>query len=208
MDKFHSFEQMKALLSNDALRLIELIGYKNAVLLSAHFGRFSYELAKDARHLESVELVGREDADKFRQFIEVNFPDINDYAEFLSDSQRELFDLLGGENFNKLCERLGGKGIYLGGLTSIKKNGKNFQILKDIIGEKEAVKCFSTFRYNFIYLPQLRILKVKVRDKAIVKDYEKLIRECQSQRDVARILSSRYGITERTVYDILKNTAI
>lgn len=200
MDKFHSFEQMKALLSNDALRLIELIGYKNAVLLSASFGGFNVTLANKEKYAQAVQLIGAENAEKFRQFVRLNYPRPSDYERELSEGIKQLLNIVGDDNFTLICEKLGGLGLFF---SSTGKRSRDYQKLKEVIGENLTEQCFTVFKSNYLYIPNLAKLKKLARKKAIISDYEDLIRKLPSQRAVTAYLCNKYQMSDRAILDVL-----
>lgn len=205
MDKFHSFEQMKALLSNDALRLIDLIGYENAVLLSASFGAFNVTLANAEKHAQAVQLIGAENAEKFRQFVKLNYPRPSDYESKLSEGMKQLLNIVGDDNFTLICEKLGGLGLFF---SSTRKKSRDYSKLKEVIGEHLTEQCFTAFKSNYLYIPNLAKLKRLARDKAIIADYEDLIRKLPSQRAVTATLSDKYQMSDRAINDVINKAPV
>jgi Mor family transcriptional regulator len=76
--------------------------------------------------------------------------------------------------------------------------------LAEVIGEEEAHKIIQHFGGQELYIPRCaKALRVS-RDTALIKDFDQLCKDGYSANEACNDLALKYRLSNRRIYDILK----
>jgi hypothetical protein len=130
----------------------------------------------------------------------MNHVTLEDVRQYLPESAQEIALIIGVENLERFIKEFGG--------TTFKfSKGRNFTHLKNVIGEESAEKIQKFFANEEVYIPlcqtALRVLR-NYRIKADFIYYTQ--KQGLSGRKSMLHLAPKYQLSNRTLWEIIKNT--
>lgn len=126
-----------------------------------------------------------------------------DIKPFLPAFALELLDILGGDAFERFIDKFGGVNFVFASRRSSKWRLK----LMNAIGKEKADHLISLYKGMTIYIPTCNTAAKKKEQKAIILDYEAMIRG-NSQAFVFQKLANKYNLSDRQVQNIVNSLAL
>lgn len=125
-------------------------------------------------------------------------------ASLLPDSARQIAEVIGLPQTLALVSRLGGCTLPVP--NGVSKRGRAIlRLVGDIIGEDNARKLRDAYRATTLYIPNCKGALVQARNMALTRDRDMLAGQGMCERDIVFRLAIRYGISDRYIWQILKN---
>ena len=90
--------------------------------------------------------------------------------------------------------------------NGVSKRGRAIlRLVGDIIGEDNARKLRDAYRATTLYIPNCKGALIQARNMALTRDRDMLAGQGMCERDIVFRLAIRYGISDRYIWQILKN---
>jgi len=128
-----------------------------------------------------------------------------DHLHLLPEQARQIAALIGIQPALKLVERLGGTTFPVAKRAN-KAGELRFSVLEDVVGLKAAEALTAHYGGTRLYIPNCKDALRRVRNTAMIREFDQRIGGGEVGRDVVFDLALRYGLADRVVWGILKGT--
>ena len=121
----------------------------------------------------------------------------------LPSTAQEIARLISLPATLRLVKQFGGMTLRIPHGT-IKPGQDYLASLANVVGDEAAKKLVQKYSGDQVYIPNCKDALVKARDKQLIADRNFLAKGDMSERDIVAILVTRYNISDRQIWKILK----
>lgn len=122
---------------------------------------------------------------------------------YLPETVKEIVGVIGFPATEKLIKECGGTTLYFSNLT---REMVYLDKLKEVLGSENALKFKSYIGECDLYLPRCDIALKMLRNQQIYMDFCHLTEDKKQSGRVAMLqLCPKYGLSDRTVWDIVRS---